>query len=286
MLKLLVIGANGQLGSEFRFLEKQYTHNKFEFVDFEELDITDVKSVQPFFASREFDAVINCAAYTAVDQAEDERAQAYLANEKGVKNLVGVCADRGMMLVHYSTDYVFNGKNYRPYVETDAIDPIGVYGSSKRAGEEAVLNSSITGVIIRTSWVYSNFGNNFVKTMLRLGKEREQLNVIFDQIGTPTNARDLANATMSILSKPEKLDGKQEVYHYSNEGVTSWYDFALAIFEATDINCSVSPILTKDYPTKAKRPHYSVLDKSKVKKTFELTIPHWKASLTRTLQEL
>jgi dTDP-4-dehydrorhamnose reductase len=278
-MEILVTGKNGQLGAELQAIASNYAEYTWHFTGSAELDITNQKETESFFQQNKIDVIINCAAYTAVDKAEDEPEQAFAVNCSGVQNLANVCEIHKIKIIHISTDYVFNGTAHRPYVETDTIDPIGIYGKSKRAGEEAIIDSNISALIIRTSWVYSTYGNNFVKTMLRLGKEREELNVIFDQIGTPTNAKDLAAAIVQIALQQEKWKNKQEIYHYSNEGVASWYDFAHAIFERNNIQIKLNPILTKDYPTKAKRPHYSVLDKTKIKTDFNITIPHWKESL-------
>lgn len=286
MSKILVTGADGQLGSEFQFLAHSQGDHEFLFAELKDLDITDSDQVLHYMEQLKPDVLINCAAYTAVDRAEDEQELSRKVNVEGVENLVSACLNYGTILFHYSTDYVFNGKGHRPYLETDEVDPVGVYGRTKRAGEEAALRSSASVVVIRTSWVYSVFGANFVKTMLRLGTERDSLNIVYDQIGTPTNARDLALATLQILSQEEKLKGRQQVFHFSNEGVTSWYDFAVEIFSMAGIRCEVAPILSKDYPTKAQRPHYSVLDKAKIKTFFGLEIPHWKSSLAETLKEL
>lgn len=286
MATILVTGSDGQLGNEFQRIAETEEAHDFHFVDLDKLDITDSLSVTRLFKELNPNFVLNCAAYTAVDKAEDEPDLAMAVNARGVQNLIDACEEVSSIFIHYSTDYVFNGKNYSPYKESDPVDPIGVYGKTKRAGEEAVINSMVSGVVIRTSWVYSSFGNNFVKTMMRLGNDRDNLNVIFDQVGTPTNARDLAQATMQILSQKEKLIGQQQVFHFSNEGVTSWYDFALEIFELCGIQCNVKPILTSEYPTKADRPHYSVLDKSKVKTHFGLEIPHWKQSLKQAVEEI
>jgi dTDP-4-dehydrorhamnose reductase len=280
-MHILVTGKNGQLGSELQRVAKDYPLFSFYFTGSEELDITSKEEVNNLFFNNSFDLVINCAAYTAVDKAEDESEKAYAVNLNGVQHLVNACQTANTALIHVSTDYVFDGQGHRPYVESDNVHPIGVYGISKRAGEEAILLSSVTALIIRTSWVYSTFGNNFLKTMLRLGKERDELSVIFDQIGSPTNAKDLANAIMHCVEQREKWKNKQEIYHYSNEGVCSWYDFAHTIFELNNIDIKLIPILTKDYPTKAARPHYSVFDKSKFKTEFNLNIPHWKESLKK-----
>lgn len=284
MAKILVTGADGQLGSEFRLLSRLQTEHEFYFADLEDLDITEAKSVLAFVEQLGPEVVINCAAYTAVDRAEDDSELAMAVNAVGVGNLIEACRQEDVLLVHYSTDYVFDGTNHRPYVEDDQVNPVGVYGKTKLAGEQRVMSSGLSAIILRTSWVYSSFGNNFVKTMLRLGSERDELKIVYDQVGSPTNAKDLAEATIRILAQRENLQGKQQLFHFSNEGVTSWYDFALEIFSAAGITCKVSPILSKDFPTKAKRPHYSVLDKSAVKAQFGLDIPHWKMSLCREVK--
>jgi len=278
-VRILVTGANGQLGMTFQSLASEHPEHEFFFYTSKELDITDPDSIEAKFHESKPEVAINCAAYTAVDQAENEPEKAFAVNSDGVKNLVEACRNFNSALIHISTDYVFDGTNHRPYAETDPVKPIGVYGQSKRAGEEAILDSSISALIIRTSWVYSEFGNNFVKTMLRLGKERDELNVIFDQIGTPSNTYDLAHAIMVAIEQKSKWVGNQEIFHFSNEGVCSWYDFALTIFEIAGIDCKVNPILSKDYPTKAERPHYSVLDKTAFKNSFNIQIPNWRSSL-------
>jgi dTDP-4-dehydrorhamnose reductase len=285
MSNILIIGANGQLGSEFRVLSSKYTDYIFTFVDVEELDITDRNLVNSFFENNSFDVIINCAAYTAVDKAEQEAELAERINVDAVRYLADVAKSKNIKLVHFSTDYVFDGTNHIPYKEDDKVNPKGVYGITKLKGEQEMLriNPEIS-VIIRTSWVYSSFGGNFVKTMLKLGREKDRLNVIYDQIGTPTYARDLADATMRII--PQLENSEVEVYHLSNEGVLSWYDFAKEIMDLSDIDCSVFPIETKDYPTLAKRPHYSVLNKSKIKDKFKLVIPYWKDSLKDCLSIL
>ena len=286
MSRILVTGSNGQLGHEFQLIAEAVGTDEFHFVDLDELDITDATATLTKVQELQPDVVINCAAYTAVDRAEEQPELAMAVNVQGVQNLVNACQKANSFFVHYSTDYVFDGKNHMPYNENDPVQPLGTYGKTKRLGEEAVLNSGISAVVIRTSWVYSSFGNNFVKTMMRLGKERDALSVVFDQVGTPTNARDLANATIQILDQADKLNGKTQLFHFSNEGVASWYDFALEVFHFADIDCKVTPILSEDYPTQAERPHYSILDKSKFKSVFGLEIPHWKSSLKTTVQEL
>lgn len=272
----LVTGANGQLGNELKLL----LQDKAVYVDRDELDITDEEAVKAYVSSREWEAIINCAAYTAVDKAESDAALAEMINAKGPENL----AKTGVPLIHVSTDYVFDGTNCRPYAETDAVNPQSVYGKTKLAGEQAVLANAQTAVIIRTAWLYSTFGNNFVKTMRRLGSERDSLNVVFDQIGSPTYARDLAQAIVDIL--PQLKTGMKDVYHFSNEGVCSWYDFATAIMAQSDLNCEVRPIESKDYPTPAKRPYYSVLNKEKIKKNFGIKINHWAISLAECVEKL
>ena len=272
----LVTGANGQLGNELKLL----LQDKAAYVDRDELDITDEEAVKAYVGQGKWDAIINCAAYTAVDKAESDEALAEKIKVKGPENL----AKTGIPLVHVSTDYVFDGTNYRPYVETDEVNPQSVYGKTKLAGEQAVLANAQTAVIIRTAWLYSTFGNNFVKTMRKLGKERDSLNVVFDQVGSPTYARDLAQAIVDIL--PQMKPGMKEVYHFSNEGVCSWYDFATAIMAQSDLVCDVFPIESKDYPTPAKRPHYSVLNKGKIKKDFGIKINHWAVSLAECVEKL
>ncbi len=231
--------------------------------------------------------VINCAAYTAVDKAEIESRKARKINVFGTKYLAEACAELGIPLIHFSTDYVYHNRQNTPFLETDPVSPKGVYARTKLAGERAALRAQPLSMIIRTSWVYSNFGQNFVKTMLRLGSERATLKVVADQIGSPTYAPGLAEAVLSIIQKVESGEVPKEsiagIWHYSNEGVASWYDFAAAIFEIENILCQVRPIATKDYPTPAKRPPFSVLDKSKIKAAFGLEIPHWRESLRRCL---
>ncbi len=271
----LVTGANGQLGNELRLL----LSNRAVYVDKEELDITDSEAVKNFTSGKNFAAIINCAAYTAVDKAENDEKLAQLINVDGPRNL----AATQIPLIHISTDYVFNGQNFRPYSEEDTPNPQSVYGRTKLAGEQAVLQTSDTAIIIRTAWLYSNFGNNFVKTMQRLGAERSELKVVFDQIGTPTYAADLAAAIVQIL--PQIKTGSKGIFHFSNEGVCSWYDFAVEIMNLSKLSCKVLPIESKDYPTPAKRPFYSVLNKNKIKQTFNISINHWKESLQKCLQK-
>ncbi len=272
----LVVGANGQLGNELRLL----LQNKAEYVDREELDITDETAVSNYITKDKYEAIINCAAYTAVDKAEDEPELAEKINVYGPKNL----AKTGVPLVHVSTDYVFDGQNCVPYKESDGTAPRSVYGVTKLAGEKAVIENASTAVVIRTAWLYSEFGNNFVKTMQRLGAERESINVVFDQIGSPTYAKDLAQAIVEIL--PQLKKGTKEIYHFSNEGVCSWYDFAVEIMKKSNLSCKVFPIESSQYPTKAVRPSYSVLNKSKIKTDFGIKIRHWEEALQECINNL
>ncbi len=285
---ILITGTKGQLGSELRELNASYTNYTFTFISRSELDFSDPEAMQLWFRDKTFDTIVNCAAYTAVDKAESEQALARAINSTAVETLARIAKEKGISLIHISTDYVFDGMNFKPYLETDPTHPQGVYGQTKLEGEQAMLAiNPANSLIIRTSWVYSRFGNNFVKTMLRLGGEREELGVIYDQVGAPTSARDLAQAILSIIQRLAiNPQNATEVYHFSNEGVCSWYDFAKTIFELSDIHCHVKPIETKDYPAPAKRPHFSLLNKSKIKNNFDMTIPYWKDSLQNCLVAL
>ena len=283
---LLVTGSTGQLGQSIKAMASNYPNYDFVFATRQQLDLSDEKSMTDFFQNNTFDVIINCAAHTAVDKAESEAELANQINHLAVQQLANIAKQHGSKLIHISTDYVFNGKQYRPYIETDDVAPQGVYGKTKLSGEQAIQNTLKTNaIIIRTSWVYSEYGNNFVKTMLKLGGERERLNVIFDQVGTPTYAGDLAKAILSVVQSDDfsQTGFKTQIHHFSNEGVCSWYDFAKTIFELSNIQCQVSPIETKDYPTPATRPHYSVLNKAKIKQNYNLTIPYWKDSLIQCL---
>ena len=287
-MNILVTGSNGQLGSEIKDLVTNYKDYNFFFMDLPELNICNVDALDTFILNKKINAVINCAAYTAVDQAEEDLVLAEQVNANGVLNLVNALEKVDGKLIHISTDYVFDGNNFLPYKESDPLSPIGVYGKTKRAGELVILNSSIDALVIRTSWLYSAYGNNFVKTMLKLGNERDELGVIFDQVGTPTYAGDLAKTCLDILldKSSENISMNGKIYHYSNEGVTSWYDFAKSIMELGSIDCKVRPIETKDYPTPAKRPHFSVLNKTKIKKDFIIEIPYWRDSLAKCIERL
>jgi len=282
MINILVTGSKGQLGLELQELAGFYKYNFF-FTDKKSLDITNLKEIKAFISINNINTIINAAAYTAVDKAEEDQTNADKVNHLATKYLAKIAKEQNIKLIHISTDYVFDGKNYKPYSEDDATLPNGVYGATKLAGEKAmqVINPK-NSIIIRTSWVYSSFGDNFVKTILRLGKEKEELGVISDQVGTPTYARDLAKAILDIILKVN--NETVEIYNYSNEGVLSWYDFAKEIMRMAKLDCSINPIETKEYPTPAKRPHYSLLNKAKIKKEFGITIPYWKDSLNECLK--
>lgn len=283
--RILVTGANGQLGSELRELSSVYPQYSVTFIDREDLDLADTQAIEKFFETEKFDVIINCAAYTAVDKAESDRETADVINHKAVGAIAQIAKETGTGMVHISTDYVFDGSSCKPYSEDDQVNPQGVYGRTKLDGEKAMLAiNPANSVIIRTSWVYSSFGANFVKTMLRLGQERDELGVIFDQVGTPTYANDLARAILEII--PQLNNDDVEIYHYSNEGVCSWYDFAKAIFELSGITCSVKPIQTKEYPTPATRPHNSLLNKAKIKKEYNIEIAHWRDSVKNCLERI
>jgi dTDP-4-dehydrorhamnose reductase len=287
-MNILVVGSNGQLGSEIKDLAANYTSFDFFFMDLPELDICKSSQLNTFFKVKNINTVINCAAYTAVDKAEQDSGVAEKVNAVGVLNLVNALKKVNGKLIHISTDYVFDGNSFLPYHESDEVNPIGVYGNTKRNGELAVFNSDIDGIVIRTSWLYSAYANNFVKTMLRLGNDRDELEVIFDQVGTPTNASDLAKTCLDILAynKEANINSKNNLYHFSNEGVASWYDFAVAIMEMGNVNCNVKPIETKDYINQAKRPYFSVLNKSKIKNDFKIEIPYWRDSLARCISKI
>mgnify|MGYP003385915641 CR=1 FL=1 len=286
---IIVTGGSGQLGQSLRGLVGSEVGCQYLFPSREQLDLTDSVSIDAFFEAKTFDLIINCAAHTAVDQAESEPELADQVNHMAVNKLAKMVASRQARLIHISTDYVFNGENFKPYIESDKVAPQGVYGLSKLRGEQVVQSlMPSNALIIRTSWVYSAFGNNFVKTMLKLASQRDELNVIYDQVGTPTYAVDLAQAIIQIAQSDGFNNNtfKTELYHYSNEGVCSWYDFAITIFELSGVSCRVLPIETKDYPTPAKRPHYSVLNKAKIKQAYGIQIPYWKEALQRCLQAL
>ena len=281
---ILVTGSNGQVGSEIKELEKDYPYNFF-FTTRDDIDITSKDSLRNFCKTNSINVIINCAAYTAVDKAETDELNADLVNRKAVKKLSIIAKELDIKLIHISTDYVFDGKNFKPYVEEYKTNPQSVYGKSKLDGENEMINiNPLNSIIIRTSWVYSYYGNNFVKTMLRLGREKEELGVIFDQVGTPTYAKHLALTILNII--PQIENSKVEIYNYSNEGVLSWYDFAKDIMELANLNCKVKPIETFQYPTPAKRPHFSLLNKSKIKSKYNIEIPYYKDGLIDCLKRL
>lgn len=277
-MKVLVTGANGQLGRELQALASEFPELSLLPVDRNTLDIADAEAVARFFDNTDLDYCINCAAYTAVDKAEQEREQAFAINAQGAAHLAKSCATKGVQLLHFSSDYVYHNQENRPLLETDVTTPRGVYAQSKLEGDLQVLSACPEALVFRTSWVYSSFGHNFVKTMLRLGAERGALRVVCDQIGTPTYARDIAWVSLHLIQSG-KAKEQSGIFNYSNEGVCSWYDFAQAIFELSGVPCKVDPIPSTAYPTPAARPHYSVLDKGKFKSAFGLEIPYWRESL-------
>ena len=279
----MITGCNGQLGNEMQLLEKDFSEHQWFNTDVEELDITDQLAIEQFIQENQIDGIVNCAAYTAVDKAESNKELCTSLNTVAPAYLAAAVDKRGGWMIQISTDYVFDGTKHTPYVETDTPCPDSVYGSTKLAGEFGVQKFCRRSMIIRTAWLYSTFGNNFVKTMLRLGKEKTELGVIFDQIGTPTYARDLAKAIMAAIAQGIKPG----VYHFSNEGVISWYDFTKAIHRIAGItSCHVRPLHTAEYPTPAKRPAYSVLDKTKIKETYNIEIPYWEESLKECIARL
>lgn len=284
MANILVTGANGQLGSELRKIGFTALDDVF-YTDVAELDITSYEAVAKFVEVHEIDTIVNCAAYTAVDKAEDEPELAAKINTEAVANLSKVANKQDCLLIHVSTDYVFDGTGEKPYTEKDITCPVSVYGKTKLAGEEAIKKSGCLHIIIRTAWLYSTFGNNFVKTILRLAGERSELNVVSDQVGSPTYAEDLARAIVTIMENDDRgmLEG---VYHFSDDGICSWYDFASEIVRISGLPCQVKPVTTDEYPTKTKRPAYSVLDKTKIKKTFGVSVPNWQDSLAACMKEL
>jgi len=284
-MNILVTGSHGQLGNELQKIAKKNQSMDWFFTDVNDLDITSVFEVNNFFVSNHINICINCAAYTAVDKAEDEPEFANRINADAVRNLADACLQANALLIHISTDYVFDGENYKPYEENDPIKPISVYGHTKANAEIILAGHEANSVIIRTSWLYSSVGNNFVKTMIRVGNDRPEIRVVSDQVGTPTWAYDLAEAIfrICILNAEKSI---KEVYHFSNEGVISWYDFAVAIMELENIACKVVPIESKDYPVKTKRPFYSVLNKTKYKNDLKAEIPFWRDSLKKCLEEI
>ena len=282
-MNILITGCNGQLGNEMQLLEKQHAEHTYFNTDVAELDITDKTAIETFVNANNIDGIVNCAAYTAVDKAEENQELCRLLNADAPSFLAQAVEKRGGWMIQISTDYVFDGTKHTPYVETDETCPNSVYGSTKLAGEQGVLGNCKKSMIIRTAWLYSIFGNNFVKTMIRLGKEKAELGVIFDQIGTPTYAHDLAVAIFAAIEKGITPG----IYHFSNEGVISWYDFTKAIHRIAGIKtCKVRPLHTSEYPTPANRPHFSVLDKTKIKQTYGIEVPYWEESLEVCVNKL
>ena len=282
-MNILVTGANGQLGNEMRRVSLQ-SSDHYIFTDVAELDITNIEAVRSMVAEHQVEVIVNCAAYTAVDKAEEDEAMAHLLNATAVANLATAAKEHGATLIHVSTDYVFDGKGCRPYTEDQPTSPTSVYGRTKLQGEKAAAESGCNYLIFRTAWLYSPFGRNFVKTMRTLTAERESLKVVFDQVGSPTYAGDLAALIVKIID--ERALNHCGVYHYSNEGVCSWYDFEREICEMSGNECNVEPCHSDEFPSKVARPAYSVLDKSKVKATFNVSVPHWKVSLAKCIEEL
>ena len=282
-MNILITGCNGQLGNEMQLLEKQHATHTYYNTDVAELDITDKQAVLKFVDKNHIDGIVNCAAYTAVDKAEDNEELCQRLNAEAPAYLAHAMGKRGGWMIQISTDYVFDGTNHTPYTEDEDTCPNSVYGKTKLVGELNVQKLCERSMIIRTAWLYSTFGNNFVKTMIRLGKEKPELGVIFDQIGTPTYARDLARIIMTAINKGI-VPG---IYHFSNEGVISWYDFTMAIHRLAGItSCHVRPLHTAEYPTPAARPHYSVLDKTKIKQTYGIEVPYWEESLKECIEKL
>jgi len=278
-MNILITGANGQLGTEMRDLSVLHKAHTYFFTDVAELDITSRESVHAFVRANHIDIIVNCAAYTNVDRAEEDEATARLINAAAVENL----ATAGAKVIHVSTDYVFSGEEHVPCRESDPVAPRTAYGRTKYEGEQLLLKANPKAIIFRTAWLYSPYGNNFVKTMLKYGKEKEELRVVYDQIGTPTYAEDLARAIYAAIEAPEWHAG---IYHFTNEGVCSWFDFTVEILRQAGVKCKVSPILSSEYQYKTPRPHYSVLDKAKVKATFNIEIPYWTDSLGECLNRL
>lgn len=280
MTTILITGSKGQLGNEMQQAAVRFPDFNYIYTDVAELDICDKSALDAFVKANNVNVIVNCAAYTAVDKAEDDVELCHKINRDAVRNIAEVANDNKVKVVHISTDYVFDGTNYLPYTEDMPVCPATVYGKSKLEGEQALLENCKESVILRTAWLYSSFGNNFVKTMIKLGTERDSLGVIFDQVGSPTYAADLADVILQLLSNKTFIPG---IYHFSDEGVCSWYDFTKTIHRMANITCDVKPIETKDYPARTPRPHFSVLNKGKIKSTYGISIPHWEVSLEKCI---
>lgn len=285
MTKILITGSIGQLGSAIRDLAADYPQFSFTGIDIHDLDLTNDTHIRQFFHQHTYSYIINCAAYTAVDLAESQPEKAYAVNS-GIPQLLGkICIEQGVRLIHISTDYVYDGKSWIPHTEDETLAPVSVYAKSKAEGEIALKNNPLA-LIIRTSWLYSRLGNNFLRTMIRLSAEKKEISVVMDQTGTPTYAGDLAEAILKIIDFSENNKFIPGIYNFSNEGVCSWYDFAVEIMLHTGSDCRIKPITTAEYPLPAYRPEYSVMDKKKIKTVFSLTIPYWRNSMQKALQEL
>ena len=284
MKKIVITGAKGQLSECLCDLLSHHNDLESEFLSINDLDITDSKAVLNYFNSNKFDFFVNCAAYTNVDKAENEIELARLINAVGVRNLALSCKDQNATFIQISTDFVFDGNSSIPYTESDLPNPINVYGITKKEGEDELIKTLNQFYILRTSWLYSEYGHNFLKTMLRIAEEKDELGVVFDQIGTPTYAKDLAKVIINLINSPKPIE--YGIYNYSNEGVASWYEFAIAIFEHSKIKIKVNPIKAESYPTPAKRPYFSVLNKNKIKQVLKIEIPHWRESLKICLKNL
>lgn len=294
--RILVIGKNGQLGRSLlkvisdNTMKFKVSYWDFNFIARNELDLSNLKKIKEFFQNQKFSGIINCAAYTSVDKAESDIELANQINHLAVAQLAEVAKNQDIPLIHISTDYVFHGQEFKSYKETDKTDPQNIYGLTKLKGEQSLISSGCMGAIIRTSWLYSEYGKNFVKTMLNLGNERDSISVVNDQVGSPTYATNLANAIFAMLEKNQTikiLNSELNIYHFSDDGICTWYDFAKAIFKICDINCKINPVGTKDYPSQAKRPNYNVMNKSKIKQYLpDFVIPHWRESLISCLSEI
>lgn len=284
-MNILITGANGQLGNEMRLLSQESNKDSYFFTDVAELDITNLLDIRAFVKQNNIDVIVNCAAYTNVDEAEDDVELCDLINNKAVENLAIVAKEHDCILVHVSTDYVFSGKGNLPCTEEQATSPLGVYGKTKLEGEDAIRRVGCKYLIFRTAWLYSEFGNNFVKTMIRLTTEKDSLKVVFDQVGSPTYAGDLGKLIFSIIEK-RQYEQHQGIYHFSNEGVCSWYDFAKEISFIAGTDCDIQPCHSDEFPSKVTRPAFSVLNKTKVKRDFQFEVPYWKVSLTKCINKL
>ncbi len=288
MIKVLITGGKGQLGQSFQSISDNFTDINISFTDVEELNICDIDNIRDFISNKNFHFIINCAAYTAVDKAESDKIASLQLNAEAVKKIGIVANEFNIPVIHISTDYVFDGNSFKPYTENDYAVPSSYYGQTKLLGEKYLLEEQPNSMIIRTAWLYSEFGNNFVKTMIKLGKDRDILKVVADQVGSPTYAVDLAKGILEIILKivNKTVNFTPGIYHFSNEGVCSWYDFTINIHQLMGIDCTVLPIESKEYPTAAPRPYYSVLNKTKIKTTYKIEIPYWRFSLEKCLRKL